>query len=103
MVFSWLYSSSVIKDISAGQKDFTFKWLFSALHPVLKYALLLLAVYALLNFVKTFSDNSGESWLDFDPDYNKLRGISGFWLLFYMLGLSASYLKVKFSRGEQKE
>ena len=98
MIFSWLYSSSTIKDIRASQKDFSFKYLLSHLHPVIKYSLMLLALYVIVNFVNTFSAHTGDNWVDFDLDYNKLRGISGFWLLFYVLGLSSSYLKVKWHK-----
>jgi hypothetical protein len=95
MIFSWLYSSSTIKDINASQKDFSFKYLLSQLNPILKYTLLLLGLYAVVNFINTFSVHSGDSWVDFDLDYKRLRGISGFWLLFYTVGLTSSYLKVK--------
>ena len=101
MIFSWLYTSSIIKDISSAHKDFSFKIILSKIYPALKYILIFLALYAVINFVKTFSPTSGESWVDFDLDYNRLRGISGFWLLFYMLGLSASLLKVKFINEDQ--
>ena len=97
MLFAWLYSSAVLKDISASRKDFSFKFLLSHFHPFIKYSLLLLTVYAIFNFFNTFSLYSDENWLDLDLDYNKLRGISGFWIVFYMLGLFGSILKVKFN------
>jgi len=98
MVFSWLYTSSTIKHIGSSHKEFSFKIILSKIHPVLKYTLMFLIIYVILNFVKTFTPQSGDSWVDFNLDYNKLRGVSGFWLLFYMVGLSASYLKAEFSK-----
>jgi hypothetical protein len=97
MFFGWLYSSAVLKDISATQKNFSFKSLISYIHPLLKYSLILLAVYAFFTFFNTFSAQSNDSWLDFNLDYSRLRGISAFWLLFYMVGLAGSILKIKFS------
>lgn len=103
MIFSWLYSSSIIKDISLSRKDFNFKFILTSIHPFLKYILAFLVVYTFVNFINTFSVHSGESWVDFDLDYNRLRGISGFWLLFYIVGLLSSYLKVKLLKEDQKE
>lgn len=87
MIFSWLYSSSIIRDISSSHKEFSFKIILSKIYPVLKYILIFLALYAIINFVNTFSPQSGESWVDFDLNYSKLRGISGFWLLFLRTGI----------------
>lgn len=103
MIFSWLYTSAAIKDIGAAQKEFSFNFFLSKLHPLHSYGLIFLLLYALFNFVKTFTTDNGTGWVDFDPGYHKLRGISGFWLLFYALGLTASYLKVVLFKGEQKE
>jgi len=102
MIFSWLYTSATIKDISASQAEFSFSVLMAKLHPLHRYFLVFLLLYAVFNFVKTFTTDNGTDWVDFDPGYNKLRGISGFWLFFYTLGLSASYLKVLFE-GKQKK
>ena len=96
MIFSWLYTSATIKDLNASQKDFSFKIFLAKIHPTLKYFIIFLALYTLVNFVNTFSAQQGNSWVDFDLGHNKLRGISGFWVLFYMVGLTASYIKVKF-------
>jgi hypothetical protein len=103
MIFSWLYTSAAIKDINAAQKEFNFKVFLSKLHPLHSYGLIFLLIYTLFNFIKTFTTDTGTEWVDFDPDYNKLRGISGFWLLFYALGLTASYLKVVLFKGDQKK
>ena len=101
MIFSWLYTSSIIKDSSSSHKNFSFKIILSKIYPVFKYILLFLGLYAVINFVNTFSPQTGKNWVDFELDYNKLRGISGFWLFFYTLGLYASILKVKFFNKDQ--
>ena len=95
MIFSWLYTSSTIKDLNTSQKDFSFKIFLANIHPVLRYFLLFLALYALVNFINTFSAQQGSSWVDFDLGHNKLKGISGFWILFYMVGFVASYIRAK--------
>ena len=93
MVFSWLYTSSTIKDLYYNQKEFEFKTFLNAIPFLLKYLLLFLAIYSVINFANSFSSQYDDSWIDFDLDYQKLRGISAFWIFFYMVGLTTSYLK----------
>lgn len=92
MVFGWLYTSGVIKDILPGQ-DSVYRSLLQKLPPSIKYILVFIVLYSFSNFVHTMSFQQGAGWVDFDLNYNKLRGISGFWLLFYMIGFTGAYMK----------
>lgn len=96
MIFAWLYTSSTIKDLNSSQKDFSFKIFLTKIHPVLKYFIIFLAIYTLVNFINTFSAQQGNNWVDFDLGQDKLRGISGFWMLFYFVGLTTAFVKNKF-------
>jgi hypothetical protein len=95
MFFSWLFVSTTLKDFSGENKDFDFKSFLKRLPPSLKNLLIFFALYAFINFVITLSFDSGSGWVDFDLGHGKLRGISGFWLFFYLLAFSVAYLKNK--------
>lgn len=95
MVFSWLYFSGVIKDFSSGQKEFHTKLFLSKIPSGLKYILMFSAVYALFNFIGSISVGNQGGWVDFELGQDELSGISGFWILFYMLGFTASFIKIK--------
>lgn len=92
MVFGWLYTSGIIKDYLDGTKS-SFSKVLQITPAVLKYILGFTLLYSIFNFLYTFSVQYGEGWVDFGLDHNKLRGISGFWLLFYMIGFTGAFLK----------
>ncbi len=93
MFFSWLYISSTIKDFSSEDNEFSFLQFFQKLPSVLKYTLMFFTLYAFINFVITLSFDSGTGWVDFELGHDKLRGISGFWLFFYLLAFGVAHLK----------
>jgi len=93
MFFSWLFVSNTLKDLSSENKDFHFLELFQKLSPILKYTLIFFALYAFINFVITLSFDSSAGWVDFELGHEKLRGISGFWMFFYLLAFSVAYIK----------
>ena len=93
MVFCWLYASGSIRDY-LSENNYTFGNLLQKIPSVLKYILGFVLLYSIFNFLYTFSAQQGEGWVDFNLDHNKLRGISGFWILFYMIGFSGAFLKV---------
>lgn len=95
MIFSWLYFSGFIKDYSSTKKEFQSRLFFSKIPSGLKYTLIFLAAYALFNFIGLISVENQGGWVDFELSKDELSGISGFWILFYMLGFTASFMKVK--------
>ena len=95
MFFSWLYVSNTLKDLFSEDKNFHFLQVFQKLPATLKYALIFFAFYAFINFIITLSFDSGSGWVDFKLGHDKLRGISGFWLFFYLLAFATAYLKNK--------
>ena len=96
MIFSWLYTSRVIKDLN-HEKKVTWQNIKIVLPFWLKYALYFFIIYAFINFVIALSLESGHGWVELQLDHDKLRGISGFWVLFYATGFSAAWIKNKIS------
>jgi len=47
--------------------------------------------YAVLNFALMMSFGSSNNYLNFEVSQSKLRGLSGFWMAFYALGLVFGY------------
>ncbi len=92
MVFGRLYTSGTIRDF-LSENNYTFGNLLQKIPSVLKYILGFVFLYSVFNFFYTFSVHQGEGWVDFNLDHNKLRGISGFWILFYMIGFTGAFLK----------
>ena len=101
MFFSWLYVSNTLKDLSGEDKDFHILQFFQKLPPALRYLLIFFALYAFINFVITLSFDSDIGWVDFELGHDKLRGISGFWLFFYLLAFATAYLKNRFGKMEK--
>ena len=92
MVFCWLYASVSIRDYIT-ENNYTFANLLQKIPSVLIYILGFVFLYSVFNFFYTFSVHQEEGWVDFNLDHNKLQGISGFWILFYMIGFSGAFLK----------
>ncbi|KAA3610218.1 MAG: hypothetical protein D8M58_06685 [Calditrichaeota bacterium] len=95
MFASWLYVSNTFKDLSGENKDFHIMQYLQKLTPTFKFSLLFFALYAFLNFAYTLSFDSNAGWVDFDLGYDKLRGISGFWMFLYFLAFNMAYLQGK--------
>ena len=92
MVFGWLYTSATIRDY-LHEHDSNFRQILQKSPAFIKYILVFILLYSISNFLQTISVQQEEGWVDFELNYNKLRGISGFWLLFYMIGFAGAYLK----------
>lgn len=92
MVFGWLYTSATVKDYITDNKS-NFKSVLQKVPQIFKYILGFSLLYSVSNFLYSLSLQQGEGWIDFGLDHNKLRGISAFWVLFYMFGLTGAYLK----------
>ncbi len=95
MFISWFYVSATLKDLNDEKKDFNTLHFFQSFSIISKYFLVFLTIYALINFALTFSSDPGNGWVDFNLGHDELRGISGFWLLFYFLAYTTNTLKIK--------
>ena len=95
MLLAWLFASRAVKDMLDSHKSLNLKSLLADLPSWWRYLLLFFTSYGIINFISTLSPESGNGWVDLNLGHDKLRGISGFWVLFYALGFSAAYLKEK--------
>lgn len=93
MVFSWLFSSSVIKDKKTANENLSYRELFGKIPFILRTFTLISMGYGIINFFTHMSVREEEGWVDFDLSHEKLSGLSGFWIAFYMIGLCAAWLK----------
>ncbi len=84
----WLQSSKNLKILHKAYPDqHPWKTVFTICPNWIKYILYFFIIYAILNFSLKMSFDNGDEYLNFDVSQNKLSGLSGFWLAFYMLGL----------------
>ncbi|MEJ2053167.1 MAG: hypothetical protein P8X42_04530 [Calditrichaceae bacterium] len=103
----WLQSSKNLKAIyrSAPERH-PWKTVLGYCPDWVKYLFYFFLVYAIVNFGLTMSFGSGEDYLNFEVSQVKLRGISGFWMTFYISGIIFGYaLKIhqRDSYGETSE
>lgn len=94
---AWLFVSKSLRELSAQNPDFNPLHFFRTFPPFLKYSLMFFAFYALINFALIFSVDTGNGWLQLNPGHERLRGISGFWPLFYVLAYAVLKQKNNFS------
>ncbi|MEJ2546101.1 MAG: hypothetical protein P8Y99_18715 [Calditrichaceae bacterium] len=84
----WLQSSKNLKVLHKGYPDqHPWKTVFTLCPEWTKYLLYFFIIYAVLNFSLMMSFGSGDEYLDFTVSQNKLSGLSGFWMAFYVFGL----------------
>lgn len=94
MFLAWLFTSSTIKNLHGAEPPkMSLKDIVQKLPRILRYTLLFFSFYAAINFIITLSVNASQGWVDLDLSHDKLRGISGFWMLFYGLGYAAAYIE----------
>jgi len=93
MLLSWLIASKTIKEDIVDDSDNIFQAIKNRTPAWIKYTFIFFVIYTISNFLLTLSVDHGNGWVDFNPGHNKLRGISGFWLLFYATGFLSTQLK----------
>lgn len=93
MIFSWLFASSIIKDIKSADSDITFKDIFNKIPFGLKVMVVTSMTYAIINFILNLSVNESDGWLEFNLSPQKMAGVTGFWIFFYIVGLGAAWIK----------
>jgi len=88
----WLQSSKNLKTIykSIPEKH-PWKSIFSYCPDWAKYLFYFFLLYAVINFGLTMSFGKGDDFLNFEVSQVKIRGISGFWIAFYLLGIIFGY------------
>lgn len=92
MIFLWLQTSRYIKNLSDEMKiTHPWKHTFSQVPDWIKYLLYFFVVYAVLNFIVAVDARPSEGFFDFDVSQSKLRGLSGFWIVFYYLAVLVGY------------
>ena len=90
-LLAWLQSSRNMKTLHLANTDLhPWKAAFKSCPPWLKYLTYFLFIYALFNFAMVMSFKGGDGYLNFVISQKKLRGLSGFWIAFYGLGLSSA-------------
>ncbi len=68
----------------------------------LKHLTIIFVLYAFINFAANMETNSSSGYLNFNVSWARMRIISGFWLAFYMYGVSAGYVSLKRDQKEIK-
>ncbi len=86
MLLAWMDGSKRIKELAESEpavNPWKIAW---RLWPQwFKYLIVFIAVYAVLNFGYVLATSAeGSGWVDLTPGYKKLRGVSAFWLMFYI-------------------
>ncbi|MBN1408857.1 MAG: hypothetical protein JW956_13755 [Calditrichaceae bacterium] len=88
----WLQSSKNLKVLHKAYPDqHPWKTVFTIGPEWAKYLLYFFIFYAVLNFALMMSFGSSNNYLNFEVSQSKLRGLSGFWMAFYALGLVFGY------------
>ena len=84
----WLQSSKNLKVMHRSNPErHPWKTAISLCPEWIKYLFYFFILYALINFGLTMSFGKSDEFFNFEVSQVKLRGISGFWMVFYVLGL----------------
>lgn len=92
ILFTWLQASAQIKifKLRDEQKN-PWKEAWKLCPGWMKYLLYFMILYALFNFALSVQPDHTPGYINTSVSPAKLRGISGFWLVFYMFGLNIGY------------
>lgn len=104
IIIIWLESSKNVKRVFK-QNEAVNPWTnaFAVCPAPIKYLTCFLILYAFINFGFIMSFKGGEGYIDASISFQKVRGISGFWLAFYALGLSVGYSIQNFQINSKKK
>ena len=84
----WLQTSKNMKSTLSKNTDIhPWKFIVQNCPGWMGYFLYFLIVYAIANFALVMNFSTGSGYIDLSVSQPKLRGLSGFWLVFYMLGI----------------
>jgi hypothetical protein len=95
MVLAWLYASQRVKTLSdAFPGENPWRVVFRESPDIWKFGFGFLTLYAVINLFLSLSADTGSGYINTTIPFRKLRGISGFWILFFALATLAQ-LNVK--------
>ena len=60
-------------------------------------------LYAVINFIVAVDARPTEGYFDFDVSQSKLRGLSGFWIVFYYLATLVGFALVEMDKHSESE
>ena len=104
IIIVWLESSKNVRRVFKQNEAVNpWKKAFAVCPVPIKYLTCFLILYALINFGFIRSFKGGEGYIDASISFQKVRGISGFWLAFYALGLSIGYSIHNFQINSKKK
>lgn len=85
MLAIWLLSSKMVRQLSDQDKH-PWKTVFASVPDWLRYLFFFIVVYALINALLSIQTNTGIGYFESQVSPQKIRLISGFWMIIYMLG-----------------
>lgn len=86
MFIAWFYIMRSVRALEQQKNDVNpLVKLFTALPYPMRLTAYFLIVYALANFILTLETHTAPGLIDTHPSLLKLRGISGFWIMFSFL------------------
>ena len=104
MLFAWFQSSRqirIFKEDDDQNNPWRKAWSFCPLW--IKYMTYFFALYSLLNFVVSLEPDQTLGYINTSVSQAKLRGISGFWLAFYMFVVSIGYAAIQRDKKSEHE
>jgi len=88
----WLQSSRNLKQLYKSNSGLhPWKAAFKLCPVWAKYLTYFIIIYAIFNFALSMSFKSEGGYIDLTVSQSKLRGLSGFWMAFYTIGLAFGY------------
>jgi len=92
----WLQTSKNLKSITRANEDqHPWKYIIANSPQWMHYLFYFLILYAFINFLLIMDFTTGSGFIDLNVSQPKLRGLSGFWLVFYMLGILSGHASKK--------
>ena len=85
MLAAWLLSSRTVRQLSEKEAH-PWKIVFSSIPDWLRYLFFFMVIYALLNTLLSIETDPGSGYFDSQVSPSKIRLISGFWMLIYLIG-----------------
>ena len=85
MLAAWLLSSRMVRQLSE-KEDHPWKIVFSSIPEWLRYLFFFMVIYALINILFSIETDTGNGYFDSQVSPLKIRLLSGFWMLIYLIG-----------------
>ena len=85
MLAAWLLSSRMVRQLSE-KDDHPWKTVFASIPEWLRYLFFFMVIYALINTLFSIETDPGNGYFDSQVSPLKIRLLSGFWMLIYLIG-----------------